>query len=548
VNRNFKLIVAVLGTAGALTAGAAHAQQIELPRIEALGKLSGLEGLASLGDLSSLKSLQSLRSLKSLESLGSLKSLESLGSNASLQGLGALRSLASLPELASLGDLGVIDTYTRSQDYDGREISRRLPPASWNPQDPADSLWREARAAVSDGDYRAAARLFARLVDRYPRSDYAGDALYWQAWAIYKNGQENGHTRGALDNALAALDRQADDYPNARTRNDARDLRARVRSAQGGIGNRVARIETQDTAALLVKGNCKSDDDDVRIAALQGLMQMDAESALPILRQVLAKRDACSIELRKQAVFMVSQKRGEESSRILLEVARTDPSGDVRADAIQWLGQSRSDIAIPALDSILNSASDNDVREKAIFALSQQRDASASQVLRRFVENERMPDDLRANGIFWLGQRRDAASAEYLRQLYSRTRSEQLHESIIQAISQSKSGDASKWLFDIASDRDQPIEARKNALFWASQQHQIDFAQLSSFYDNAKGQGDLQEHVIWLLSQRREAEATDKLIDIAQRDPDKERRKNAIFWLGQKKDPRAAKFLADLLK
>jgi HEAT repeat protein len=276
-------------------------------------------------------------------------------------------------------------------------------------------------------------------------------------------------------------------------------------------------------------------------------MQMDAESALPILRQVLAKRDACSVELRKQAVFMVSQKQGEESARILLQTARNDPSSDVRADAIQWLGQSRSDIAIPALDSILNSSGDNDVREKAIFALSQQRDPSASQVIRRFVENERVPDDLRANGIFWLGQRRDAVSAEYLRQLYSRTRSEQLHESIIQAISQSKDSDASRWLIDIASDREQPVESRKNALFWASQQHQIDFARLSSFYDNAKGQGDLQEHVIWLLSQRREPEATDKLMDIAVHDPNKERRGNAIFWLGQKKDPRVVKFLLDLI-
>ena len=42
-------------------------------------------------------------------------------------------------------------------------------------------------------------------------------------------------------------------------------------------------------------------------------------------------------------------------------------------------------------------------------------------------------------------------------------------------------------------------------------------------------------------------EATDKLMDIATKDPNRELRKQAIFWLGQKKDPRITKFLLDLL-
>jgi hypothetical protein len=42
---------------------------------------------------------------------------------------------------------------------------------------------------------------------------------------------------------------------------------------------------------------------------LNALLQMDAESAVPIIKQVLQKRDECSVELREKAVFLLSQKR-----------------------------------------------------------------------------------------------------------------------------------------------------------------------------------------------------------------------------------------------
>ena len=78
--------------------------------------------------------------------------------------------------------------------------------------------------------------------------------------------------------------------------------------------------------------------------------------------------------------------------------------------------------------------------------------------------------------------------------------------------------------------------------------HEIpSMVRLSTFYDDMKGQQEMQEQVIFLLSQRREAEATDKLMDIARREQNRELRKNAIFWLGQKKDPRVVQFLMELI-
>jgi hypothetical protein len=53
--------------------------------------------------------------------------------------------------------------------------------------------------------------------------------------------------------------------------------------------------------------------------------------------------------------------------------------------------------------------------------------------------------------------------------------------------------------------------------------------------------------MIWVLSESRDRVATDKLVEIAQKDSDQEMRKKALFWLGQKNDPRVKQILVDIL-
>jgi HEAT repeat protein len=277
------------------------------------------------------------------------------------------------------------------------------------------------------------------------------------------------------------------------------------------------------------------------------LMQMDAESALPILRQVLAKRGSCTESLRKHAVFIVSQKHSDEATELLLLVARSDPSDDVRAEAIQWLGQSRSPRAVAALDSIAQTSTDDDILDKAIFALSQTHDERSDAALRRIASDDRKSTHARTQAIFWFGQtHRDADDMRFLRDLFGRSRSEEIQGSIIQAMAQAHTPDGMRWLIEIARDKSIAIEARKNALFWAGQ-NGADLRQLVGLYDEMKGQTEIQNQLIFVFSQRRDRDAIDKLMDIASNDPDRDLRKQAIFWLGQSHDPRVQKFLLDLI-
>jgi HEAT repeat protein len=57
----------------------------------------------------------------------------------------------------------------------------------------------------------------------------------------------------------------------------------------------------------------------------------------------------------------------------------------------------------------------------------------------------------------------------------------------------------------------------------------------------------LREHAIFVLSQRDDDTALNELMRIAREDSNKEMRAKAMFWLGQKDDPRVAKMISDQL-
>lgn len=105
--------------------------------------------------------------------------------------------------------------------------------------------------------------------------------------------------------------------------------------------------------------------------------------------------------------------------------------------------------------------------------------------------------------------------------------------------------DLSPDLVKLVHDDNASLEARKQALFWLGQS---DFptADLVRMRESLKP-FDLREHYTFVLSQRHEDAAIDGLIDVARHDPDSEIRKRAMFWLGQTREPRAIKFLQDIL-
>jgi HEAT repeat protein len=422
-----------------------------------------------------------------------------------------------------------------------------LPPAAWAPDDPGDSLYRAARQLLNGGHYVEAAGLLNDLIRRYPRSTYTPDAHYWAAFALYRTGDD-----GNLRRATALLEYQASHYPRAATRGDGDALLARVYGELARRGDPHAGEWVQahasaggsDTARASGTA-CATEDDDPRIAALNALMQMDAVNAVPVIKQVLARRDSCSVELRRRAVFVLSQKRTDETEDVLLSVARNDPNEDVRQQAVFWLSQVGSERAVAALDSILRTATDPDLREKAAFSLSQIRGARATQILRDYAAREDAPEETREKAVFWLSQAHDGDNAAFLRDLYARVTPSDLKEKILFSLSQMRSSDNIRWLMDLAVSSRESVDLRKKALFWAGQSG-ADIGDLVGLYGRT-GDSDLREQLIFVYSQRHEPQALDKIIDIARHETDPELRKKALFWLGQSHDPRAAQVLLEVI-
>jgi HEAT repeat protein len=268
---------------------------------------------------------------------------------------------------------------------------------------------------------------------------------------------------------------------------------------------------------------------------------------LPVLQKVLERKDDCSVSLRRRAVYMVAQTKEEERSDILLRSASTDPSPEVRREAVRYLANVNTERAARALDSILFNTTDADMRERALYALAQHSRPSARLALRRFAELPSVPTELRAKAIYYIGQgRRSGDESEYLRGLFWKTASPDLREAVIQAVANQKTPDRTTWLLGVARDKTQELEPRKKALHYAGQSG-VELKELLPLYDELAGQPEMQEQMLYVYAQRKEPEATDKLLQIARTEKTPDLRKKAIFWLGQRKDPRVKQFLLDLL-
>jgi TolA-binding protein len=445
---------------------------------------------------------------------------------------------ASDLSVSSASESRVTADMTRPVDFAMR------PPLPWVDADPADSLYREARERLNRGDLRRAAELFDQIVTRYPNSAYAADALYWRAFALYRSGGEP-----ELREALRSLARQRSRYPGATTTADAKTLEVRIQGELARLGDAPAAEEVSRRAAQPTACSSGDDEGDIRTAALNALMQMDNERALPILKRLLERRDECSVPLRRKAVFLLSQKQTAETEALMLAVVQRDPSQRVREEAVFWMGQVRSERAAAALEELALRSPDERLREKAVFALGQQNLERGQAVVRRLAESEESPRRVREQAIFQLGQQQSTENAQFLRSLFTRLGrsegSESVRKHVLFSLSQMKGAGNDRWLLGVASDASQSIELRKHAL-WTAGQAGVPASDFVPMYDRI-AERPIREHLIWVLSQSNERAAADKLIDIARRDRDPEMRKKAIFWLGQMHDPRIQQLLLDII-
>ena len=432
-----------------------------------------------------------------------------------------------------------VDFVPPDVDFRGEPFATR-PRAAWAPQDAADSLYRAAREALNRYEYRRAAQLFRQLRDRYPRSEYAGDAAYWEAFSLYRVG-----TIDDLRAGLRVLESQQNRYSKEEIQTDAAALATRIRGALAMRGDRDAARAVERTA----QGNgqpCDREDIAVRVEALSALSQMDGETVVPILRRVLARRDECSAQLRRRALSILGRRGDTAAVATFVSVAKNDPDPSVRAEAIGYLARQPGDRVVDALEDLLRTSSDERVQRSAVRALMGHESPRARRSLRSLIERADAPEQLRREAILSFERERSSAEdAAYIRSLYGRLESERLKEAVIHAAGRLGGADNEQWLVNLVKNPNEPPQLRAAALSRLGRTT-VPISEFSRMYDAATERG-IREQVMNVLAYRNEPEATDKLIEIARTGTDPQLRRLAINYLTRKKDPRTQKLLLEII-
>jgi TolA-binding protein/HEAT repeat protein len=420
------------------------------------------------------------------------------------------------------------------------------PRAPWASEDPADSLYRVAREALNRGEYRRAAQIFNEVTKKYPRSQYAVDCAYWEAFARYRAGGSDD-----LREALRILNEGRVQFAQLRSDNvDVQALRARVQGALAARGDAKAAEELKKEFGQT--GGCDREEISVRAEALSALGQMDPAAAKPAIRKVLARRDECTIELRRRALYLVGRHADGDAAATILDVAKNDPDPGIRGEAMRWLPRVAGDNAVPQLEEILRTSTDEQTQRSVISALASIDSDRARRAIRTIIERNDAAERVRYEAILSITREKDGrgASAEdmtYVRSLYTKLESQRLKEGVLTAVSRSATPADEQFLLAVARNGNETPSLRAAALQRLGRMSTVGVGDIARLYDGADARS-LREQILSALSQRKEPEAIDKIMEIARKDTDPQIRRYAINVLMRSNNERAKQLLKEMIE
>jgi hypothetical protein len=170
-----------------------------------------------------------------------------------------------------------------------------------------------------------------------------------------------------------------------------------------GRGN--VRVNTSDGIEIVQKNNS----DPAAVFLLVG----KADGAVSKLRVVGLGED---IRVYDRRVYWLGELNSDENGALLLNIAKSSASTQVKRDAVFWLGQEISRQAGEDLEKLATSDPEVEVQKQVVFALSQRRNDESIASLQR-IARDHPNAAVRKQAIFWLGQKRDPRVLEFFEQL-----------------------------------------------------------------------------------------------------------------------------------
>jgi HEAT repeat protein len=148
----------------------------------------------------------------------------------------------------------------------------------------------------------------------------------------------------------------ADGVPGFSTRGVEREQR--ILLAQTQQGNATRKTSQDDSR------RAPTDEEELALAAMEGLMSQPAERALPIIKRVLNGSQTTLV--KRRALFVLSQIDSSEAQEILLQTSRSADK-ELQQEAIRSIGISGNAKSLAALQDIYKSG-DQDAKQQVLQA------------------------------------------------------------------------------------------------------------------------------------------------------------------------------------
>ena len=183
----------------------------------------------------------------------------------------------------------------------------------------------------------------------------------------------------------------------------------------------------------------------------------------------------------------------------------------------------------------------------AVSAIALHADPAADQALDQLVAPAE-PEQVRRQALFWLGQARARRGFEIVSRVLREDPSDKIREHAIFALTQSREPGALDAVVRAAHDDKSP-RVRGQALFWLAQRAGQRVAQEAIANAIASDpETEVKKKAVFALTQIPNGDGVPALIQVARTNQNAAVRKQAMFWLGQSKDPRALAYFEEVLK
>src|SRR3954463_2455574 len=277
----------------------------------------------------------------------------------------------------------------------GREFQSR---SSESRHEDRDRDYQRGLSALDAHRWDRAIEFFQVVADR--KGTDADAALYWKAYA-----QSRAANR---EDALSTIGELRNLYPSSRWLSDAQALDLEVRAQAGSPANPAADA-----------------DEEIKLIAINSLLQSDPSAAYPALQKVLAGNS--SVKVKEKALFVLTQNSTPEARKLLGTIAANSSNPDLQMRAIRYVGMMGSDDARKELEGLYSRS--NDERVKRAILQSFMRSGSKT-FLVNTAKTEKNPE-LRADAIRQLAL---TGGQDELWQLYQTSNSPEDKSSILKSM------------------------------------------------------------------------------------------------------------------